>query len=472
MEQVTGTIDWRVMYQGRMNGGMRWLSALSELIDNSQDAGADMVKITYSSGRPRRFSIQDNGSGAGSLNHFFGFGTHNEHKGGRTDPLGVWGVGGTHSTLWVSHDMRSRVTIRTRTKESELAIDASWKQLALTFNRGEGAPAKHDENVSGNTGTTIMLEGPLRQVPHGADFEKLLDDLSFRYSRAVEAGTQVIFERGSKASILKKYEPPPLTDVVNCDFEVNGKRVRLMAGIVPQGTTVARSGLHYRYSYRVIKESSADGCGEYSGSRIFGFVDLFHGWKLDLHKDSVTDKDARALYAAVYERIQPLLEKAKGQLMMVESASLVASVTQRLNEALADTEKARRGKGGKRGRVKPRNTGRRHRNAGQRQDGSTMPPATGHRIGIEFTELEDLKVGDYQSKTIRLNTRLAGIERIRRSGNEDAIFAIAMSVYHIESTDRGFARLELGPVLEGIGAAMSDESAKVDSRLLSAVEVA
>lgn len=440
MECVKGLIDWERMYYGRL-GGMRTLSAYSELLDNSLDARADRIDLDL---YPRLFRIEDNGKGAPSLDPFFGFGVHREHEGGRGgDALGAFGVGGTHALLWISQELATRVAIVTRCKGTLRSIETTWQELADTFNRNAGAPAIAEKSA-GKSGCKIELEGAIRLPNYGAEFDKLIDALSFRYSKIITEGARIVLTRhgrkgAGKTTKLEPYATPPLEQEIRDEFEVNGKRVRLFAGILPQGICYPRIGLHYRYSYRVIVESSADGCGGLATSRIFGFVDLLEGWRLDLHKDGITDPNAKELYAEVYRRMEPLLKLAQTQLMVAESRALVADVEARLNEAIGKTMRGKRGKGQRRGTQLPTGTGSPHGDAIDKQPGDRMPGSVSPRgqVHIEFVDLKDDAIGEFRSNTVRLNTTLEYVRRIRDDANADATFGAAMMIYAMSKVSNG-----------------------------------
>lgn len=453
---VGGQVNWEAMFLGRMGGGMQFLSALSELVDNSLDAHADMVHIKF---QPRSFELEDNGDGAPSLEPFFGFGIHQEHARGRRGALGIWGVGGTHAILYLSGEMTVSVQIDTRTRTNRTCLSTNWKRLAAKFNAGDKITASQEPNDGAGTGTRIQLVGNIRKTPNNRDLDKLTQALAFRYSKALSEGAKIIVTRGKPEAggrdiALKPYTPPTLTDTISDTFEVNGKRAAIMVGIVPQGTTNERPGLHYRYSYRVIEESSAEGCGEYSSARIFGFVDLLAGWRLDLHKDGVTDKDAKQLHAEVFARIEPLLKQAQSQLMLAESAALLSEVERRLSDAIAKTKKAKRGRGNKKGTKKPSGNGTQHASAENKQPGTTMPGENGGGRGVHvgFADLDSVAVGDFRGNTVRLNTSLESIRRYRTNANADALFVSAMFVYWLyHQNDGTFGMMEAQAALINVG---------------------
>lgn len=443
MEQecVRGVIDWRTMYRGRL-AGMRTISAWSELLDNALDAMGNTTSLEL---HPRRFVIEDDGKGAASLDPFFGFGVHREHEGGRgRDALGRWGVGGTHALLWISQELETRVSISTRCKGARRSIDISWHDLAAIFNRGDGAPS-HFEKSPGRSGCRIELTGNIRVPNAGAEFDKLLDDLGFRYSKAIEGGAKIIVKRhvrggASKTLVLEPFAPPALLSVVEDTFEIKGKRVRLMAGMLPPGSSYDRIGLHYRFNYRVIVESSRDGCEPYATSRIFGYVDLLDGWRLDLHKEGITDPDAKLLYAEVFRRMEPLLKAAQHQLMVVESQALTLEVEKRLNDAIEKASKAKRGRGAKHGTTRPTGKGAGHGDAQSKQPGDKMGADGGAqrpRVHVEFADLKVSGIGELRAGTIRLNTSLEYMRRIRDTSNVDASFGHAMWIYGNSKASNG-----------------------------------
>lgn len=464
-EIVAGVCDWGSMYRGRMAAGMGWLSSLSELLDNSLDAKATKVEFWIS---PKCFVIEDNGIGSDSLNPFFGFGTHHKQTRGRLDGLGVYGVGGTHAMLWISDEMKTSVTIETRTKTAAKRVRETWDDLAAAFSAGEGVvAASNPPEVGKPTGCRIELFGSLRDPPGRVTLVSHIDNLSFRYSKAIEAGLTIIVHTGTRAKptveIVPRWGMPELVDEVADEFDVNGKGVRLKVGIAPIGKDNPRCGLHYRYSYRVIREGSADGCGGYAMNRILGFVDLGEGWRLDRHKDNITDRDAAGLYEAVFQRIEPLLKKAQGQSIVAQSAELCAKVEGMMDAFLGKTEKARRlGKGGKRGTAKPTGGGTKHADAQHKQPGSGMAkeyPRSG--IYVTFEDLLGGVIGELKGNGIHLNTRVSAVRRARDAGNADCIFTWTLTIWALAQANDLWACQQRDKVLKTVGLGLSDEAAPV-----------
>ncbi len=460
-------------FEGLAKKSGQWKGALCELCDNAFDKDARKIVIELrTDGKERGFAIKDDGVGCDKLSLFVGLGHRRETRENR---IGRFGWGAKTALLWIAHDLGALLAIESVTKTHVFSTSATFNQIG----KERKVTVRSKPALERLAGTSIRLSNIRRpHVPAGKDeIGKLKAELGFIYSRAIEDGRSIVVEeitrrRGREVHLVDAYATPAFAQEVTDEFKVDeSRRVRLRVGLVAQGQDPEKPGLHYRYGFRVIEPSSGKGCNGYSTSRVFGYVDLVgNGWRNSLStlKDEVYDEGT--LYAQIFQRIEPLLKAAQSQLMVAESAALVAEVEERMNKVVGidRDKKAKRGRGKKKGAKEPTGSGSGHTRAENEQPGATFGGrGPGRSINIAFVDLKSDQVGEFSGNDVRLNIAVAGVSRAKNSGNADAIFAIAMFVYFM-SRHSGFANFEMMQILGKVGEALGKE-ARIDGKLLGAV---
>lgn len=324
-----------------------WEESLSELVDNSLDAAATNVVIVVDRAR-RRVSIQDNGEGCPDKgNTILQKGRSHKRRGSR---LGRYGVGLTHSSYQLAGaDGLTVVTTSDGTMHRRMQvrwgdlIDAGrwFFRFPEELTAGEVAKVLPD-----GRGTHIMFTmGKRRGFMHTKQTETALLNLAFRFSPALKATRQVQFierrggKRPARKVLLQAPDDPRWSDPMpTFEVVVKYKVARVRAGILDERDTSGRRGMSYTYGHRVIIQDESDGMGEYSKQGFAGFVELDSHWTLAQNKTKVTDDDWPALCTAIYERIQPMLEKLKQSSLVLNTEHMRPLIASALNQAFGSPE--------------------------------------------------------------------------------------------------------------------------------------
>ncbi len=250
-------------------------------------------------------------------------------------------------------------------------------------------PAPSTEPATpGERGTHIAITRVAHRLP---DYDRLAREIGYAYSPAIKQGRQITIQRAEKGSLptpVQRYELPrfdgPHIDVRDT---VNGKSIRVYAGVVPANVYNERPGLSYVHRFRVIIRNSGAGCGSYDVSLIAGFVELGDDWVLTKNKDGLA-RDEHALHETVLRHMRPLLERAGQATHLLESDALRDAVEADLNDLLFGNpdpkERAKRNAADGAGTVKPTGTGGKHKRARETQPGTTFGGCRASGVAIRF----------------------------------------------------------------------------------------
>lgn len=394
-----------------------WRAIFGELIDNAFDAGATTVSIEIDS---KSIQIVDNGEGCADFEAMLTMGRHTRQA---TTQLGRWGVGFEDAAWWVGGPTR----IRSSHKGTTRTLSVDWDALSRWT-----LPAPMESPSDGERGTKILFSKVPRRIPDGKAYAELIEDIGYIYSPALKHGRQIGFRRGRSAPVLAtKYSLPLLEDVVDTSIVVEGKRVRVPAGIVPEGVPNPRPGLNYTHGFRVIIPATALGCGGNGSGRIAGWVSLDEGWKLTRNKDDIS-VHKEDLGAAVFGAIAGIVEKASQQAMVIKSASLAANLTCAFRGLAGDLVKEKReSPSNKSGTVEPGDTGRKRTKLDKVQAGEATRRAQMGRFRIDFRDCKDGAIGevDRDGATIWLASNHRSIAEARDTSNELALLYLAVMLF-------------------------------------------
>ncbi|MFZ5832949.1 MAG: ATP-binding protein [Planctomycetota bacterium] len=403
-----------------------WKTALGELIDNAFDAGATHVAIKK---HGDTLSITDDGSGCDDLKRMMTIGQTYGRKGGR---LGRYGIGFKEAAIWAA----SKVAIFSACKGMTHQWRINWDYVrAHNWDTGSD-PQTESMNTSrclanglaGTHGTALVFEGLKHRFNGGKSLEPVLEDLGYIFSPALCHGKSIVVTNGT-TKVVKPYEWPPLEHVVDRKLDVNGKSVRLVAGIVAQGMANKYPGFSYLLHHRVIQAATSMGARQYSVGRVTGRVELSDAWKVSKNKTSLVDADADALEAAIFEAMEPTLKTAQLQTDMLMSDAIKASVEKMLNQSRL---KAKRKPREKTGRAKPTGEGAKHTQAARTQPGRTFSgPRNVGGVTLEFTENESHGIGrvDFEGNRIWLCVKHPFVEQARSTDNDLGIASLAAALY-------------------------------------------
>jgi len=405
-----------------MNTNMPWWQALAELIDNSLEAGATSVRIEQDG---RILRIVDDGKGVPDVTACFRLGHHRQND---TDGIGQYGIG--IKSVWTSMASLMRViTVRNGIRTIAQADCVAMARSGLTSLQIEDPLTS---TVNEPNGTTIELH--LRDGKN-LPSEEALEVIRWAFTPALRSGLQITRDkktRGSGKVPLAAMNLPTLEDVVDSEFEIDGKPVRIHIGIVVEGQKMFRGPLWLIRKHRII-EGTSIGIGErYSARRIGGEIHIGKEWKLAKHKDSLTESYDR-LSDAIHARILHVLEKADQLADTFESAALRNEIQAMLDDSINagnDLKKERRNKGDTHGTTESKNTGRERLRAANVSGKGKIAvswrggPQSKRGIAFDWIELEDERIGqvDATGKRVSLNLTNPYIATLHKQSNSTAAF--------------------------------------------------
>lgn len=438
----------------------KFATLIAELVDNSLDADAKRVEVAI--GPKKNITIADDGVGCCDISAMLTLGGRQHHK---STKLGRYGIGLKDAALY----LWGTTTIQTVHRGQLRRVVVNWPELEGSGKWTVGDPVVEAPN--GQLGTTICFSQIIRNLP---SIEPLLDELGYIFAPAILSGRQIILtSRGNRRPCVA-HQLPPMTEVVNAEFEVSGRGVRLKAGIVAEGHANKRSGFIFQHGHRSIMNTSL-GCGAFSPSRISGVVELDGKWSLSKNKDDVQDFQDE-LGAAIFARCEAMLRRADVQARTLVSAVLTDEVSKRLTEALQSLGAARKREArdsknkNNQGGITPKGTDQKRRRAKQVHDidGSIERAARGG-VKVEWSDSLNGTVGeaDLPGSRIKLNANLPLLARLRRDENADAIAILAFTVFvdrvrECDGYQRYLPSVEPTSFVESLGkvlAGMPDETA-------------
>lgn len=405
------------------NNNLAWWKALAEFVDNSIDAGASRIVIDMTK---RLLSVSDDGNGCEEITAMFKLGDH--VKGARTK-LGRYGIGAKDAWLSCSDQMTVE-TVRNKilTRMSVNYID--WMQN--DWNANDPASTETEKP----SGTRIEL--PLRNGKNKPS-KDAFQDIAFAFTPAIKQGIQILESANGKRIPLAPHEMPSRESIVVSEFEIDGKKVSIDIGILPDGVKVKRGPFWLIHEHRII-DSTSLGAGQYGVRRIAGTVTIGDGWKLSKNKDDLTENQDR-LGEAIFVRIEHILREADALAETIESAAFRNELQGMLNDAInnlsaeKDREKRPGGKGESIGSVEPKDTGRKRRKAKAIQflPGSIDKDGGKAKRGgysLDFCEIDKDSIGkfDCKGKRVSLNLNHHFVAAMKIKGNRDALISCASAL--------------------------------------------
>lgn len=396
-----------------------WVDALAELIDNSFNAGATRVVVRCGN---KSVSVEDDGRGMLDVTSAVRLGDH------RVDldaGIGMYGIGLKDAWLYAGDS----ITVTSNRAGKRCVISTSVREMIGTGDWSVSPPIE-SETIEQN-GTTIKLGlKPGRNLPSKDNMSKL----AWAFTPALLSGKQILWVHRNVRMPLIPNELPPLVDVVNDEFEVDGKVVKIHIGLVQDGHSMPNGPLWYQHKHRTICKSYL-GVHRYNNERIGGIVTLGSGWSLTKNKDDFDD-NKEALGNAIENRCRMLLAKAEQLTVDVQSAALNTELESMVNDAVATLKREKRNSGESSGSKIPAYSGRKRKRAAQTSEnaGSVEVKGTSRnrgRLKIAWRALDGNSIGefDHLSDTITLNIDNAFVDYTRKSGDKPLLFALAMSVF-------------------------------------------
>lgn len=407
------------------NSNLPWWKALAELCDNSLDAGATRIVIDVTN---RVLTVSDDGHGCEDITSLFKLGDHKKRKSSKRS-LGRYGIGAKDA--WLSCSDVMKVSSNRNYVKTEMKVDYhSW------MNSNWNVPDPECSATDEPNGTTIKLA--LRQgknIPADDAFRSL----AFAFTPAIRAGRQIVKSIKGKRFALSPVEMPLRSDVVQSEFEINGKSVKIDIGILPDGIKLEKGPFWLIYDHRIIDATSI-GAGQYSVRRIAGTITIGDGWSLTKNKDDLSESQEE-LADAIFVRIKHVLEKADHLSETMESSALRAELQDLLNASARDANKRKEKRPALNesiaGSISPKKTGRRRTNAANTQDGSGSilqagSSASGRKSGylLDWCEIDPSILGEFDRSGMRVKLNLNNglIALAKSQSNRTALTACGFSL--------------------------------------------
>lgn len=405
---------------------MKWHVALGELCDNSFDAGASRVEIGF--GPKNALCVEDDGNGCANIERMLTLGDHFRQS---TTSLGRWGVGLKETACWLWGELV--ISTVHRGELSRASVD--WGRLAKQ--RDWNVPDPVVTRAEGDArGTTLLFRNITKGFPK---YEYIQEELSYYFAPALWSGRQIALKFPRRRSqVCAGWTLPDLEDIVQDRFDVNGKGVRLHAGVVTLGAMNERQGFSICHGHRIILNTALGSKGN-SVSRVCGTVELDHAWTLSKNKTEVVDADERGLEDAIYERCKHIFAKSAAQAQLLRNSELETRISESLRNILAQRRKAKRKpRQNNSGTVESKKSSRRHRRASRCQPGDTfMEECDIGSIRMEWQARKDGQLGqvDLPGNVIYLNEEHERLAYHRDAENTEALVDNCMALLAFAAVD-------------------------------------
>jgi hypothetical protein len=334
-------------FSERSGGTLRGM--LAELLDNAFDQNATRIEITSSDDS---LIIEDNGNGVSEWNALLRLGRHR----GRGGTIGRYGVGFKHATAWLAEV----VDIETRRRNARSFTRLDWTALAAQdgdwgWDVGEWTGDK------GPPYTRLTLSGIRKRRLR--NLAQVAEELASRYSPGLSTGVTILIDGNALAPVaLPLFDGTP--SIIEGSYE--GRNYRLTAGIKPDHAEPERCGYDVAYLHRIIRQKDLSGCGNYSGQRFYGYLELLNtgeaDWTLSDHKDDF-DERTELYDDELFPQIEPILKAAAAAKDSLEFRDCGRIVTERFH--FAGQGKEKRHPGETKGPRTPKETGRKRNHASE-----------------------------------------------------------------------------------------------------------
>ena len=410
-------VDPRYLYSIRAQSSYTWQKMVCELIDNSFDAKADSVKISFPGGKV--FSIEDNGVGCHDLSLMLNLGNRFELE---SNDIGKYGVGCKLALIW----LWGRTEVKTRHKELSRSVEVNWENVA---NGKDDFPPAIYSSGKLTPGTLIKC---FSERAYPKNLNSLRENIASTYTPAIDNGCKIFwFVNGPSYRLIGRKWP-------QCESEdyqtviAAGREVSVRMGIVKEGVfNPYQKGFSFERTHRVIMESAL-GSGEYSVSRIAARISLGKEWDLSTNKDELLEfRDE--LEEAIYSQFEGMIREASEQAVSFEDQEFnreLASIIQESTKAGQREERPNPGES--KGTVEPKETGRKRENATSASDknGSVIGEyginkrRSGFSVETYFDDSLTFGYYDRPANKVRLNLSNEWIAKKHREKNMDAIIPV------------------------------------------------
>src|SRR5262245_46287222 len=281
---------------------LTWAECLGELIDNSFDADADRIVVRFGPGKI--LQIADNGFGCDNFEKMLSLGVHYPRKGRKG--IGRYGVGLKDAATW----LWGRIEVKSRSGDHLIRGSINWPQYSKQTN-GDDLPWFKRPAEENDVGTVITFTNIERNFP---DFEAIRAELSYLFSPGLQSGKQLIIIHKAQKFFCSAWKLPPFDGAMITDeFQVNGRGVKLQAGVVIEGHPNERRGYSLFYQNRIIKNTAVWASGGNSLARVYATIELDNKWTLGKNKTYIKESMMDELEEEIYKRCELLIARAKKQ---------------------------------------------------------------------------------------------------------------------------------------------------------------
>jgi hypothetical protein len=404
---------------------MKWHIAIGELCDNGFDAGASRIEIKFGPGK--LLEVIDDGTGCDNIERMLTLGEHYRHT---TTRLGRWGVGLKEAACWLWGELRITTVHRGTLRKARV----DWAALAKQDDWNVPDPTESEPGDA--TGTHLTFRNITKQFP---EYANLQNELSYTFAPALWAGKQIAMKFARrKPMTCAGWKMPDIEDIVQDRFEVNGKRVKLTAGIVSMGAANQRPGFSISHGHRIIL-NTAFGSKGMSVARICGIIELDSAWMLSKNKTEMVDDNQEGLEDAIFERCKAILERSTQQAELLRNSALETKVSESLRAILGQRKKAKRSSPkNNTGTVEAKDTKKKHRRAQRVQPGERfIEKCDVGQMRMEWETRSDNQVGrvDILGKVIYLNTNHKRLQHHRDNENADALVDMCWMLLSFEAVE-------------------------------------
>lgn len=402
---------------------LEWWKRLAELIDNSLDADANRIAISF---RAKHLTVIDDGFGVKDPQVIVTLGHHEKHS---RKGLGCYGIGAKDA--WLCTGPVIQIDSIHKGVRRRLSVDV--RQMARN---DWDIPETSCQETTEPSRTVIRIE--MRQP--APQWKGIADRLGWAFAPALNAGKQIIHTDTNTPIMACKL--PHLRNVVRDEFQVEGKPVSIEIGLIEDGELVLFGPFWIQYRHRSISSSGIGTKGRCLG-KLAGRIVLGDGWQLSKNKDEFfCNRDL--LEDEIFRRIEPLLTECESTAEQIQTDALRLTLDQRINAAMKGQFREKRDQTRETtGSKFPRFSGKKRRNATKTSDkpGSVevekQQLRRGFSIGFVSEDTEFFGRFDAMGKIVILNLNHPVIGVWKQDNNCDALLSAAGVIlsHHDANTD-------------------------------------
>lgn len=364
---------------------------ISELVDNSLDAGATEIDIKINQ---QRIEVRDNGRGCDSIKRILRLGEYGERIGSTVS--GYFGQGAATAAMALGRIIEIE-TIADRIKRS---VKLDWNKQ-----RESGSwvgPAPKAEVTKEPSGTAIILSG-LKKPTAPKSITAVKTHIQRIFTPGIKNGCNILIN-GELIAPLKFH---PLHEAVEIEGEFEGRHYNLRFGTFKQ-SDAKQSGFWVRFGHRYLLCADWNAGREFICNRFHAQIELIDGTeRWDRERQKRTFHEAEAFYEFIFPEVQPMLERLQEEMNRIELSDLCAVMEQAIAMAFPGKVKAtRRPRTGEHpGGVKPTGTGKKHENFKNHQPGGNNSNANGSQKGITIRFTFEHKGEDANVLAVQLSPK-------------------------------------------------------------------